>query len=178
MTTSKSSQYTEDCFSLSLYSQNSQRWVIDIDFIIDYSTVKIDRVSDRCWFYYNFREIEQRNLHHLLLYIKCVSVVWEYVVSAHGATTSLKGEPLGFFCFHLFIYKLTQWESVENIVLYHKNRMKIMAIWNTVVGISGSGVCGFVVCVVGGWGWRQALNWLKINRLFWRKMVWIMRTPR
>ena len=38
-----------------------------------------------------------------------------------------------------------------------------------VVVISGSGVCGFVVCVVGVWVCRQALNRLKIN---------ILRTPR
>ena len=74
-----------------------------------------------------------------------------------------------FFCFSLFIYKLTQWRSVENIVLYHKNITKTITIWHTVVGISGSGVCGFVVCVVGVWGCQQALNRLKINILFWRK---------
>ena len=50
-------------------------WVIYIYFIIDYSTVKIERMSDQYGFYYNFREIEQQKLHLLLLYIKCVSVV-------------------------------------------------------------------------------------------------------
>ena len=33
-----------------------------------------------------------------------------------------------------------------------KDILKMMRIWNTVAGISGSGVCGFVVCVVGGVG--------------------------
>ena len=47
--------------------------------------------------------------------------------------------------------------------------MKIITIWHTVVVISGSGVCGFVVCVVGVWGWRQALIRLKINRSFLKK---------
>ena len=37
-------------------------WVIDIDFIIGYYTVKIKRASDRYWFYYNFHDIEQRKL--------------------------------------------------------------------------------------------------------------------
>ena len=56
--------------------------------------------------------------------------------------------PWHFFGFLWFIYNLTQRGSVENIVLYHKNIMKIITIWHTVVGISGSGVCGFVVYVV------------------------------
>ena len=86
-------------------------------------------------------------------------------------------ESLGIFCFSLFIYNLTQWGSVENIVLYHKNIIKIITIWHTVVGIFGSGVCGFVVCVVGVWGCRQALNRLKINIFFWRKTIWTTRTP-
>ena len=66
-------------------------------------------------------------------------------------------------CFLLFIYKLTQWGSIENIVLYHKSIMKIITIWYTVVGIFGSRVCDFVVYVVGVWGCRNALNRLKIN---------------
>ena len=49
--------------------------------------------------------------------------------------------------------------------------MKIITIWHTVLGISSSGVCGCVVCVLGVWGWRQAINRLKRNILFWRKMV-------
>ena len=100
-------------------------------------------------------------------------------MSGHGAATAFNRESLGIFVvFYLFIYKLTQWGSVENIVLYHKNIMKIITIWNTLVGISVSGVCGFLVCVVGVWGCRQALNRLKINRLFWRKIIWTTRTPR
>ena len=87
-------------------------------------------------------------------------------MSSHGEATSLNREPIGIFCFSLFIYNLTQLGSVENIALYHKNLMKIITIWNTVVGIFGYGVCGFVVHVVGMWGCRQALNRLKINRLF------------
>ena len=75
-------------FILILYSK-FQRWVIDIDFIIGYSTVKIERVSDQYWFYYNFHEIEQQSIHLLILYIKCVSVVWEHFLSAHGAATAL-----------------------------------------------------------------------------------------
>ena len=55
--------------------------------------------------------------------------------------------------------------------------MKIIIIWHTLVGISGSGWCGCVVCLLGVRGCRQALNRLKINRLFWRKMIWTMRTP-
>ena len=78
----------------------------------------------------------------------------------------LIGKPLAFCFFYLFIYKLIQRGSVENIVQYHKNITKITTIWHTVVGISGYGVCGFVVCVVGVWGSRQALNRIKINRLF------------
>ena len=77
--------------------------MIDIYFITGYSTVKIERVSDWYWFYYNFREIEQKNLHILLFYIKFVSVFWEKVVSAHGSATALKREFLGFFLF-LFVY--------------------------------------------------------------------------
>ena len=63
--------------------------MIDIVFIIGYSTVKIERVSDRYWFNYNFCEIEQQKLHNLLLYIKHMSVFWENVVSAHGAAMAL-----------------------------------------------------------------------------------------
>ena len=61
--------------------------MIDIDFIVGYYIVKIERVSDRYLFNYNFRDIEQQKIHLSLLYIKCVIVVWEYVVSAHGAVT-------------------------------------------------------------------------------------------
>ena len=85
-----------------LYSK-LQRWVIDIGFIIGYYTVKIERVSDRYLFYYNFLEIEEQKLHLLLLYIKCMSVVWERVVSAHGASTALNRELLSIFLF-LFVY--------------------------------------------------------------------------
>ena len=80
-----------------------QGWVIDIDFIIGYYTVKIERVSDRYWFYYNLCEIEQQKLYHLLLYIKCVSVVWDHIVSDHGATTALNKETFGIFLF-LIVY--------------------------------------------------------------------------
>ena len=69
-------------------------------------------------------------------------------MSAHVSATALNRESLGICCFLLFIYKLTKCGSVENIILYHKNIMKIITIWYTVVGISGSGDCGFVVCVV------------------------------
>ena len=75
-------------FLIFTLQSKSQRWVISIDFNIGYSTVKTERVSDRYWFYYNFRKIEQQKLHHLLLYIKCVSVVWEHFVSAHGEYTA------------------------------------------------------------------------------------------
>ena len=43
-----------------------------------------------------------------------------------------------------------------NIVLYHKNIMKIITTWHTVVGISGFGGGGFRVCVVGGVGEVEA----------------------
>ena len=52
------------------------------------------------------------------------------------------------------------------IVLYHKNVIKIIIIWYTLVGVSGSGGYDFVVFMVGVWGCRQAFNRLKINRLF------------
>ena len=87
-------------------------------------------------------------------------------MSAHGADTALNRESIGIFCLLLFKYKLKQSGRVENIVLYHNNIIKTITIWYTVVGISGSGVCVFVVCVVGVWGCRKALNMLKINRLF------------
>ena len=77
--------------------------MIYIDFIIGYSTVKIERVSDQYLFYYNIRDIEQRNLHLMLLYIKCVSVVWDHVVSDHGAATALNRESPGIFLC-LFVY--------------------------------------------------------------------------
>ena len=80
--------------------------MIDIDFIIGYSTVKIERVSDRYLFSYNFREIEEQKLHLLLFYIKCVSDFWEHVVSAHGAATALNRELPGIFCFYLFTLNL------------------------------------------------------------------------
>ena len=76
--------------------------MIDIDFIIGYSTVNIDRVSGRYLFYYNFCEIGQLKLHLLLFYIKCVSVIWEHIVSTHGATTAKNGESLG----NLFLFSL------------------------------------------------------------------------
>ena len=98
-------------------------------------------------------------------------------MSAHGAATALNRESLDIF-FLLFIYKLTQLWSVENVVLYHKNIMKIITIWYMVVGISISGVRGFVVCVVGVWGCRQAINRLKINRLFWRNIILTTRKTR
>ena len=41
--------------------------------------------------------------------------------------------------------------------------MKIITIWHTVAGISGSCGCGFVIYVVRVWGCRQALNKLKMN---------------
>ena len=56
--------------------------------------------------------------------------------------------------------------------------MKIITIWYTVAGIPSSGVCGFVLYVVGVWEWRQELNRLKLNRLFLSEMIWIMRKPR
>ena len=40
----------------------------NIRMIIGYSTVKIDKVSDWYWFYYNYCEIEQQNV-HLCYYI-------------------------------------------------------------------------------------------------------------
>ena len=86
-------------------------------------------------------------------------------MSAHGAATALNREYVGIFVSYC-IYKLTQRGSVENIVLYNKHITKTITIWYTVVGISGSMVCGFMVCVVGVWECRQELNRLKINRLF------------
>ena len=77
--------------------------MIDIGFIIGYSTVKIERVSDRYRFYHNFHEIEQQKIHCLLFYTKCASVVWEHVVSDHGAATEFNRESIGFFLF-LFVY--------------------------------------------------------------------------
>ena len=53
-----------------------QSLVIDIDFFIGCSTVKIERVKDQYLFYYNLREIEKLKLHILILYIKCVSIFW------------------------------------------------------------------------------------------------------
>ena len=38
---------------------------------------------------------------------------------------------------------------MKDIVLYNRKIMKIITILHTVVGIYGSGVCGFVVCVAG-----------------------------
>ena len=58
-------------------------------FIIGYSIVKIERVSDRYLFYYHLRDIEQQKIHLLLFYIKCMSVVWEHVVSDHGTAMAL-----------------------------------------------------------------------------------------
>ena len=78
--------------------------MIDIDFIICYSTVKFDRVSDRYLFYYNYRDIEKQKLHLLLLYLKCVSVFWDHIVSAHGSDTALNREFLGIFLFYLCLY--------------------------------------------------------------------------
>ena len=37
--------------------------------LIGTSTVKIERVSDQYCFYYTIRDIEQQNLHLILLYI-------------------------------------------------------------------------------------------------------------
>ena len=62
--------------------------MIDIYFIIGYYTVKTERVSDQYLFYYNSREIEQRKLHIMILYIRCVRVVWEHVVSSHEEATA------------------------------------------------------------------------------------------
>ena len=86
-----------------IIQSKSQRLVIDINFIISYSTVKMDRVSDQYQFYYNLCDIEQQNLHIMLLYIKLLSVVWEHVVSDHGAAIDLNREFLGIFLF-LFVY--------------------------------------------------------------------------
>ena len=78
--------------------------MIDNDFIIGYSTVKIERVSDQYFIYYSFYEIEQQKLHHLILYIKCVSVTLENVVSAHGAAMALNRESLGIFFVSFCLY--------------------------------------------------------------------------
>ena len=78
---------------------NFARMIYWYVFIIGYSTVKIERVNDRYWFYYNFRDIELRKLHLLLLHIKCVSVFWKHVVSDHEAATAINRESL-----ELFIY--------------------------------------------------------------------------
>ena len=112
--------------------------------------------------------------------MKCVNIscLGARCVSSRCIYVLKQGIHWQFFCFSLFIYKLTQLGSVENIVLYHKNIIKIITICHTVVGISSSRRCGFWVCVVGVWGCRQALNRLEINRFFWRKMIWSMRTPR
>ena len=60
-----------------------------------------------------------------------------------------QGIPWHFFCFSLFLYKLTQGGYVENIVLYQIYIIKIVTIWHTLAGIYGYGVCGFVLYVVG-----------------------------
>ena len=59
----------------------------------------------------------------------------------------------------------------KNIFLYQKNIMKIITIWYTVVGISGSGVCGFVVRVVGVWGCRQSIIWKSKKIIVWGHVV-------
>ena len=109
---------------------------------------------------------------YISLFMKCIksSCLGARCISSWISYGLEKGIPCHFF-FLLFIYKLTQWGSVENIVLYHKNIMKILTIWHMVGGIycSGSRVCGFVVCVVVLWGYRQALNRLKINSFFEEK---------
>ena len=112
------------------------------------------------------------------LFMKCINILClrARCVSSWISFSLKQGIPWN-FVFLLFLYKLSQWGYVKNIVLYHKHIKKLISIWHTVVGIYGSGVCGFVVCVVGLWGCRQALNRLKINILFWRKMIWTMRKP-
>ena len=77
--------------------------MVDIDFIIGYSTMKSKRLSDPYWFYYHLREIEKQKINDLLLYIKCVSVFLEHAVSVHGAATAINREYLGIFLF-LFVY--------------------------------------------------------------------------
>ena len=61
-----------------------------------------------------------------------------------------QGIPWHFFCFFLFLYNLTQRGSVENIVLYHKNRIK-----NNNSMAYGGGylwICGVLFCGVCGGG--------------------------
>ena len=60
-------------------------------------------MTDLCLFYYNYHDIEQQKLHHLLLYIKSVSVFCEHIVLDHGVATTFNRECLGIFCFLLFI---------------------------------------------------------------------------
>ena len=61
---------------IAIIQSKLQSLVIDIDFFIGCSTVKIERVKDQYLFYYNLREIEKLKLHILILYIKCVSIFW------------------------------------------------------------------------------------------------------
>ena len=112
--------------------------------------------------------------------MKCINIscFGARCVSSWSSYGLKQGIPWNFFGFSLFIYKLAQWGSVENIVFYHKNIMKIVTIWHTVVGIYGSGMCDFVVRVVGVWGFRKSINRLKINRLFWRENILTTRTTR
>ena len=101
-------------FIIVIIHSKLKRWVINIYFIIGYSTVKIWRVSDQCWCYYNFRNIKQQKLHLLIFYIKCGSVVWEHILSAHGEATAENGESLGNFFWFLSVFTIiimSSWKS-------------------------------------------------------------------
>ena len=103
--------------------------MINIYFNIAYYTLKIEIVSAQYCFYYNFCEIEQKKLHLLILYIKCVSVFWYHVVSVHGAATTLNRKSLSIFLF-LFVY-------IIFCLPVHKKH-KHYLLWEHIVSAHGS----------------------------------------
>ena len=52
---------------------------------------------------YQYNIKDNTGYYQLLLYIKCVSVFWEKMVSSNGSATALNMESLCFFLF-LFVY--------------------------------------------------------------------------
>ena len=115
MTISRSKNIHKGLLFIVILQSKSRILLIDIDFIIGYSTVKIERLSDWYWFYYNFREIEQQKVHHQLLYIKCVSVVWEHVVLTHGASTAFIRESLRIFFVYFCLYSFYVFPFMKSI---------------------------------------------------------------
>ena len=116
---------------------------------------------------------------YIFLFMKCINI------SCLGARCVSSWSRYGLKqVIHWHFFPCCLYISWNNKYLYKissytkKYIIKIITLWHTVVGIYGSRGCGFVVCVVGVWGCRQTLNRLKINILFWRKIIWTMRTTR